>query len=248
MQRSATSLLARFSSRPARTSCSRRLSSLGNRRADGGPGWCSESNPRSAREPARHPDAAGSDLRQSAGQLLAGLGVGQDAFDALAKQRVAFGFLQIVADDQQARATIVIQNVAQQRAGGLARGMRVDHVHRSLGNFQIAQIRRQHGIQLFGCDLKSRVLKQATEIRPAPWGAAREGRPSVHLRFRSPYHRIRLAELARGARRKNGFHTRHGRHRLLLGRSGRGPCRNAKIWPEGALIPFRLLQFSVQNC
>ena len=97
-------------------------------------------------------------------KLLACLRVGQDAFHALAQKGVAVRFLEFVPDDQETRTGMLVQNIAEQGAGGLMRRMSVDDVDGCLGEVEVAQVRRKHGIELFRRDLKSRVFQQAMQF------------------------------------------------------------------------------------
>ena len=59
--------------------------------------------------------------RQRADKLFAGFDVGQQAFHAETKQRVAVGVIVLFADDDEAGFRKALQNVGEQRAGrGLA--------------------------------------------------------------------------------------------------------------------------------
>src|SRR6185437_730248 len=112
----------------------------------------------------RHPDAAGGDLRQGAGQLLACIGVGEDALHALAQQGVDFGLPELIADDHYASGGPLIENVAQQGASGLPRCVRVHNVDGGARDFDASQIGREGGIELLGGNLKAGVVQQTPEL------------------------------------------------------------------------------------
>ena len=69
------------------------------------------------------------DLRQRARELFAGLRVRQDSLGALAQQAEAIRFLQVVPDNQNSCRGQAIEDIAEQRSGGLARGMGVDYIY-----------------------------------------------------------------------------------------------------------------------
>ena len=97
-----------------RTSCSRRLSSAGESARSRRP--CVEVKIESTKRDSTlrgYPESARSDQRQRARQLLARFLVIQNALHALAQQRIAVGFFQVVAHDKQTRCGVVIQDIAQ---------------------------------------------------------------------------------------------------------------------------------------
>ena len=60
----------------------------------------------------------------------------------------------LFANDDQPRFRIPFQDIREQRAGSGLRGVRVNHVDVGFGRLQVAQVRRQHGLQLLRHDLE----------------------------------------------------------------------------------------------
>ena len=109
-----------------------------------------------------HPETALRNERKRAGQLIAGFGVSEDAFDAKAQQGVGVGFVDGVAHNDEARVSVTFQDVGEQSTGGLARGMRVNHEDLSAGRLKIAQVGGQGGFELLGNDLELRGFAKKT--------------------------------------------------------------------------------------
>jgi len=58
------------------------------------------------------------------------------------------------ADDDEARVGVAFENIGQERAGGLASGMRIDDVNLGLGRFEGAKVRSERGLELLGDDFE----------------------------------------------------------------------------------------------
>ena len=113
---------------------------------------------------ARNPEAAVGDERKRTGELFAGLVVIEDAFDALTEKRVGIGFVQVVAHDDEAGIFGLIEDVPQEGSRCLPGSVGVDHVNGGFGNFHVAQVRGEHGVELLRGDLEAGVVQKAFEF------------------------------------------------------------------------------------
>ena len=143
----------------------------------------------------RDPNASGGNLRQGARELFAGFRVRQDSLGPLAQQGVTIGIFQLVADNQQVGGRIALEDVAEKRPRGLARGVRVYHIYRRLWHVEIAQIRRQHRIEQLGRDLEAGILQQAMEFVQDHRMRRKKTDFQTGLAIRLAHSEFRLAEL-----------------------------------------------------
>src|SRR6266481_9556726 len=106
----------------------------------------------------RHPEASLRYQWQSARKLVAGFRISENALHTEAEKREAVGFIDRIPYDNKASIDVTLQNICEQRAGGLASGMRINDVHLSDRRLEVAQIGSQGGFELFGDDLELRSL------------------------------------------------------------------------------------------
>lgn len=103
---------------------------------------------------ARHPEAATGDERESADQLVASFGVGEDALYAEAEQRKAGRVLMLITDHDEAGVGVAFKNVGEQSAGGLTGGVGVHDIDLGLGRFEGTEVWSESGLELLGNDLE----------------------------------------------------------------------------------------------
>ena len=103
---------------------------------------------------AGHPETAVGNERQGADKLIARFNVGEEAFYALAEERIAVGIVVLFADDDEARFGKAFEKIGQKRPRSRAGGVSVDDVDLSAGRFEIAQVGRKGGFELLGDDLE----------------------------------------------------------------------------------------------
>jgi hypothetical protein len=103
---------------------------------------------------ARNPEAATGDQRKSANELVAGFDIGEKTLNAEAKERVAVGFVVLVADDDEARVGIAFENIGEECAGSGFGGVGVHDVDLRAGRLEVAEIGRQSGFELLGDHLE----------------------------------------------------------------------------------------------
>jgi len=113
---------------------------------------------------ARNPKAASGDQRQRADELIAGFGIGENAFYAETEQGEAVGILMGFADDDESRIGIAFENIGEQSAGSLASGVGVNDVDLSFGRFERAEIGSESGFELLADDFEIRLGKNAFEL------------------------------------------------------------------------------------
>ena len=113
---------------------------------------------------ARDPEAAFGYEGQRAGKLLAGFGVSEQALHAHAEERVAIGFVELFADDDEAGRRIGFENIGDQGGGGLLRGVRVDHVDAGFGDNGAAKLGSEAGFKLLGDYAEARTGEQLFEF------------------------------------------------------------------------------------
>jgi len=113
---------------------------------------------------ARNPEATGGDERKGADELVAGFGVGEDAFYAEAEQREAGVILMLFADDDEASVSVAFQDIGEESAGGLTGGMRVDHVNLGFGGLERAQVGSESRFELFADDFEFGFGQKAFEL------------------------------------------------------------------------------------
>ena len=113
---------------------------------------------------ARYPEAAGSDERKSADELIAGFGVGEDAFYTEAEEREAVGVLMSFADDDEASVGMAFENIGEERPGGLTSGVGIDDVNLSFRRFEGAEIGSESGFELLGDDFEIGLGQNAFEL------------------------------------------------------------------------------------
>ena len=116
-----------------------------------------------------NPEAAGRNQGQSADQLVAGFGIGEDAFYTKTKQREAGGVLMLFTDNDEASFGMTFENIGKQRAGGLASGMRVNDIDLSFGRFKRAKVGSKSGLELFRDDFEIRPGQKAFELAQHEW-------------------------------------------------------------------------------
>src|SRR5579883_77194 len=99
---------------------------------------------------AGNPETSLGNQRQSARQLIARFGIGEDTLHAEAKQREAIGLVQRVSNDNQAGFGEALENVGEQGAGSLASGVRINDIDLRARRFKVAQIGSERGFELLG--------------------------------------------------------------------------------------------------
>ena len=112
----------------------------------------------------RHPETATGDERKSAHELIAGFGVGEDAFYAETKQGEAVRILMSFADNDEPRVGIALKNIRKQRARGLASGVRIDDIDLGFRRFERAKIGSESGLQLLADDFEIGLGQNAFEL------------------------------------------------------------------------------------
>ena len=118
----------------------------------------------------RDPETALRDEGEGPGKLIAGFGVAENALHAKAEQRKAGGFVDGVADNDEASIGITFENIGQESAGSLPSGVRINHIDLCAGRLKAAEIRSESGLELFRDDLELRSLsKQAFEFAQNQW-------------------------------------------------------------------------------
>ncbi len=70
----------------------------------------------------------------------------------------------LFTNDDQPRIGIPFQDIRKQRTGSGLRGVRINHVNVGFRRLQVAQIRRQHGLQLLRHDLEWRLLQNSFKL------------------------------------------------------------------------------------
>ena len=113
---------------------------------------------------ARYPEAAAGDKGKSADQLIACFDIGQKAFHAKTEKRKTIGFVVLFADDNQAGFGMALENVGEQRPSSGTCGMPIDNINLRSRRFEVAQVRRQGRLELFGCDLELGLRKNALKF------------------------------------------------------------------------------------
>ena len=113
---------------------------------------------------ARYPEAASGDERQRADQLVAGFGVGENAFYAEAEQGEAVGILMGFADYDEASVGMALENIGEQSAGSLTSGVGVNYIDLSFRRFERAKIGGESGFELLGDDLEILLGQNAFEL------------------------------------------------------------------------------------
>jgi hypothetical protein len=114
---------------------------------------------------ARNPEPAFGYEGKGAHELIPGFDVSEQAFYTEAEKRIAVGFVVLVANDNEARVGITFEKIGEQRAGGLARGVRVNDVNLGFGQLNVAHVGSEGGLQKFGDNLKLRCFnEQAFEL------------------------------------------------------------------------------------
>lgn len=113
---------------------------------------------------ARHPETATGDERKSAHELIAGFGVGENAFYAETKQGEAVRILMGFADNDEPRVGIALKNIGKKCACGLASGVRIDDVNLGLRRFEGTKIGSESGLQLLADDFEIGLGQDAFEL------------------------------------------------------------------------------------
>ena len=113
---------------------------------------------------ARYPETTRGNERQSADELIAGFGVGENAFYAEAEEREAVGVLMGFADHNEAGIGMAFENVGKQRAGGLAGGVGVNDIDLGFGRFERAKVGSKCGFELLADDFEIGLGKNAFEL------------------------------------------------------------------------------------
>ena len=108
----------------------------------------------------RNPEAALRNEWQGARELVTRFRVAEDSLDAQTKKRKAVGFIDRVSNDNQSRVDVALQNICEQRAGGLASGVRIHNVNLSDRRLEVAQVGSECGFELFGDDFELGGLAQ----------------------------------------------------------------------------------------
>jgi len=118
---------------------------------------------------AGHPETATGDERESADQLVASFGVGEDALYAETEQRKAGRVLMLVADHDEAGVGVAFENIGEQSAGGLAGGVGVHDIDLGFGRFESTEVGSESGLELLGYDfefgLRQKTFKLAQHER-----------------------------------------------------------------------------------
>lgn len=113
---------------------------------------------------AGYPETACSDKRKRTDELIACFGVGEDAFYSEAEERKAVGVLMGFADNDEAGVGMALENIGEQRAGGLASGVGVNDVNLSFGRFEGTKIGSESGFKLFGDNFEIGLGQNAFEL------------------------------------------------------------------------------------
>jgi hypothetical protein len=113
----------------------------------------------------RNPETTLGDQRKRASELVAGFGVGKNAFYTQAEQRIGVGVVDGIADDDEARVGDTLENIGEQGAGGLPGRVRVNDIDLRLGRLEVAKVGSQRGFQLLRDDLElGGLAKKALEF------------------------------------------------------------------------------------
>jgi hypothetical protein len=113
---------------------------------------------------ARNPESTVDDKGQSTNQLVACLGIGEEALHAKPEERVAIGIIVLLPDDDEPRLGITFKNIGKQSAGSGSGSMRVNDVHLRAGRLHVAKVGGEHGCQLLGDYLELRLFEKSLEL------------------------------------------------------------------------------------
>src|SRR5260221_9128975 len=89
---------------------------------------------------ARYPETAIGDKRQGADELLASFFVGKNSLHTEAQERKAVGILMLITNDDEACVGETFNQIREESAGCLARGVGVDDIDLCLGWFEVAKV------------------------------------------------------------------------------------------------------------
>src|SRR5690348_8727897 len=118
---------------------------------------------------ARDPESTIGDERQSAGQLFARLGVGEETLNSETQELIAVGVRVLLADDDKASFGMAFEKIGQESASCGTGGMPIDHVHLPGRRLKTAHIGSERGFKLLDDDLEWSLPQNAFEFAQHEW-------------------------------------------------------------------------------